>query len=239
MKHAPIALAALAMTASQAQAAEIQIAVENPVVELTVSETILSAPDTAQVGAGVTVRAPTAREALRRNAEQMDSVIRALRDIGVARDDIQTSNFSLNAQYRHNNDGTEPTFVGYDASNQVNVTLRDMDRIGNVLDTLVAAGANNVYGPNFSLEKDEAAKSEGRRAALASARARALEYTQASGYADIRLLEISETYQTQMRRQMGNEIIVTAVSASDMGTVIEPGQVGTTVTVTVKYEMTR
>ncbi|MEZ5744694.1 MAG: SIMPL domain-containing protein [Sphingomonadaceae bacterium] len=188
MKYSSLVPAPLAaiLLPSPAAAAEIQIAVTNPVVELTVTETVMSTPDTAQVGAGVSVRAPTAQEALRRNAEQMDRVVKKLREIGIAREDIQTSNFSLNAQYRYNN-GTDATFIGYDASNAVNVTLRDMNGIGRALDTLVAAGANNVYGPNFSLEKDQDAKTTGRKLALTNARSRAMEYTQQSGFTGLRL----------------------------------------------------
>ena len=156
-----LALAALglgAMVPVAAGAANIEIAVKNPVIELTITEVVQSAPDTANVGAGVTVRAPTASEALRLNAQQMDKVIARLRQLGIAREDIQTANFSLNAQYQYRNDNTPPLLLGYDASNSVNVTLRNLDKVGETLDALVSAGANNLYGPNFTLEKDAAAK---------------------------------------------------------------------------------
>lgn len=232
----PLACAAPLASAS---AAEIQIAVQNPVVELTITETVRSEPDTAQVGAGVTVRAPTATEALRRNAQQMDKVVARLKSIGIERKDIQTANFSLNAQYQYRNDGLEPTFLGYDAANQVNVTLRDMDKIGATLDALVEAGANNVYGPNFSLEKDDAVKAAGRTSAFVRAEAQGLKYARMAGYSGLKLLEVSETYAvSQPVMPGGNGIVVTAASRSEK-TPIEPGQVGTNVTVTVKYEMTR
>ena len=221
-----------------AAAAEIQIQVENPVVELTVSEVVQTDPDAATVGAGVTVRAPTASEALRQNAAQMTRVIDRLRSLGIKREDIQTANFSLNAQYRYNNDGREATFIGYDASNQVNVTLRDVDKIGATLDALVLAGANNVYGPNFMLLKDEPAKAAGRKSAFEKARTQALEYARMAGYSGIELLEVSETFSTSMPMPQGNAIVVTAASRSDV-TPIEGGQVATSVTVTTKYEMTR
>ncbi len=151
-----LALAAIGMGAVMpvaAGAAQIEIAVKNPVIELTLTEIVQSPPDTANVGAGVTVRAPTASEALRRNAEQMDKVIARLRQLGIAREDIQTANFSLNAQYQYRNDSQPPVLLGYDASNSVNVTLRKLDKVGETLDALVSAGANNLYGPNFTLER--------------------------------------------------------------------------------------
>lgn len=234
----PALAAAAALTAVPASAAEIQIAVQNPVVELTIAETVQSEPDTAQVGAGVTVRAPTASEAMRRNAEQMEKVIVRLRALGIERKDIQTANFSLNAQYQYRNDAAPPTFLGYEASNQVNVLLRDLDKIGQTLDALVQAGANNVYGPNFMLQKDEAARAAGRRSAFEKGRLQAMEYARMAGYSGIRLLEVSETYGS-MGPVMAPQAIMVTASREDAKTPIEPGMVGTIVNVTLKYEMTR
>ena len=241
VRHAAlVALGAASLAATPAQAAEIQIAVTNPVVELTITEVVQSPPDTANVGAGVQVRAPTASGAPKMNAEQMDKVIARLRSLGIAGEDIQTANFSLNAQYQYSNDGQPPKFLGYEASNSVNVVLRKLDKVGETLDALVQAGANNLYGPNFSLEKDQPAKAAARKAAFARAQAQASEYARMAGYTGTRLLEVSETFQ-----QMGpmpvnaQAIVVTESSASEAKTQIEPGRVGTGVTLTVKYEMTR
>lgn len=235
----PALVSALGLPIAPALAAEIQIAIENPVVELTVNEIVQSEPDTAQVGAGVTVRAPTASEALRSNAEQMQKVTERLRSLGIKREDIQTANFSLNAQYQHTNDGEQPRLLGYDASNQVNVTLRDLDKIGETLDALVQAGANNVYGPNFTLQKDEAARAAGRKSAFEKGRGQALEYARMAGFTGIRLLEVSESYSAMGPVMVTAQAVVASGSARAAKTPIEPGMVGTAVNVTVKYEMTR
>lgn len=226
----------LAVPLYPAAAAEIQVQATNPVVELNIKETVRSDPDAAQVGAGVTVRAPSASEAMRQNAARMENVIARLRQLGIAREDIQTANFNLNAQYRYDNGGSDPAFLGYDASNQVRVTLRDLDRIGATLDALVEAGANNVHGPNFILEDDEAVRAQGRKSAFARARQQAEEYARMAGFSGVRLLEVSESYDA------AGPIMVTAAresAAAKAPTPIEPGQVGTAVTVTAKYEMTR
>lgn len=230
------AAAILMLPASQAMAADIQIQAQNPVVELTVNEVVKSKPDTAQVGAGVQVRAPTASEAMRQNAAQMEKVVAQLRKLGVKSEDIQTANFNLNPQYNYRGDGQTPQFLGYDATNQVNVILRDMSRIGATLDALVQAGANNVYGPNFSLEKDQAAKAAARKSAFDRARAQATEYAQMAGYSGLRLLEVSETVSHSGPIPVAEAMDVRAAAKSSP---IEPGQVGTGVTITVKYEMTR
>ena len=230
----------LALLASPAIAAEVQIASQGPVVELTVTEVSEAKPDVAQVSAGVTTRAATANEAARLNAQRMDRVIAKLRELGIAREDIQTANFNLNAQWNHRPGGQPPVFAGYDVSNNVNVKLRDMAKIGTVLDALIAAGANSVYGPNFMIENDRAPRAAARRAAFTSADERGRELATLAGYRGVRLLEVSETF-ANLRARPGNDVMVTAVSAEAVGkaTNIEPGQVGVSATLTVKYEMVR
>lgn len=235
MNRFAIPMIAAAM-AAPAAAAEVQIPSQGPVVELTVNEIVRSRPDVAQIGAGVHTRAQTAQEAVRQNAAAMERLIARLRQLGIERKDIQTSNFNLNVQYAYNREGAPPTFVGYDVNNQVSVKLRDMNKIGEVLDALVNAGANNIYGPNFMLEEDTAAKEEARGLAFARGRAMAQRYASLAGYTNLRLLEVSETFQ-QFGPPTPVPMAVRAESA-DASTPIEPGEVGTGVTVTVKYEMT-
>jgi len=237
IRYAVPVLAMTALAATAAHAAEVQIQAQGPVVELTVNEIVHSAPDVAQIGAGVTTRAPTAQEAVRQNAQAMEQVIAKLRELGIASRDIQTSNFNLNPQYDFDRNGGSRTFVGYDVNNQVQVKLRDLERAGEVLDALVSAGANNIYGPNFMLEADEAAKREARTKAYQSGQAMAQEYARMAGYSGVRLLEISETFQSYGPQPV--MMRASAEAAADAGTQIEPGEVGTGVTVTVKYEMTR
>jgi uncharacterized protein len=238
MKHHAFPLIAAAL-ATPAAAAEIQIPSQGPVVELTITETVRSDPDLAQVGAGVVTRAQSAQDAVRQNAQAMDRLIARLRQLGVERKDIQTSNFSLNVQYAYNREGAPPTFVGYDAVNQVNVRLRDTRRIGEVIDALVAAGANSVYGPNFMLEDDREAKEVARKNAFERGRTQATEFARMAGYTGVRLLEVSETIQSWGPVPYAEGAIQVTAASRDAATPVEPGQVGTAVNLTVKYEMTR
>lgn len=233
-----IPLAAVAAIALPASAAEIQIASQGPVVELSVNEVVRSAPDVAQVGAGVTTRAATAREALTQNSQAMDRIVARLRQLGIAGEDIQTSNFNLSPQYDYNQQSGEQVFRGYNVSNQVQVKLRDLPRAGEILDALVNAGANTIYGPNFMLEDDEAAKAEARAQAFARGRRMAEDYARVAGYSSVRLLEISESVQNHgpMPQPM---MARAAMDSGESAPPIEPGQVGTGVSITVKYEMGR
>ena len=92
---------AAAAVAIPAQAAEVQIQAQGPVVELSVAETVKAKPDIVDVSAGVTSDAPTAVEAMRLNAERMDSVIARIKALGIDEDDIQTVGINLGAPDRN------------------------------------------------------------------------------------------------------------------------------------------
>jgi hypothetical protein len=229
----PLAAAALAVPAH----AEVQVAAQGPVVELSVTETVNARPDLAEVSAGVTTDAPTAVEAMRLNAAEMTRVIQRIRALGIDADDVQTSGINLGARYDYDQGTQRQVFRGYQASNRVSVTLREVDEVGGVLDALVAAGATDIGGPNFSLENDAAAKAQARQAAVRKAEEMARQYAQWSGYTGVRVLKISEAlYRNPPMPMLRMEA---AADAAGSRTPVAPGVVGSSVTVAVTYEMTR
>lgn len=230
--------ALLAAIASPAAAAEIQLAAQGPVVELAVTESVKARPDIAIVSAGVTTQAPTAVEAMRGNAAAMDAVIARIKALGIAPDDIQTTGINLGAQFDYDQVRQRQVFRGYQASNRVSVTLRKVPDTGRVLDALVAAGANDISGPNFSIDDDTAPRAQARKAAMDKARRQAEDYARWAGYSGVRLLQVSELVNPgrPMPYMDRAEIIVTGAK---IATPVEPGLVGTSVTVNVTYEMTR
>lgn len=236
--YRPVVLAsAAALAATPVAAADIQLQPTGPVIELVISETVRAAPDIARVGAGVTAEAPTATQAMRDNARAMTAVIARLKALGVAEKDIQTSGISLDAQYDYDRQSEKQVFRGYRVSNQVQVVLRKVEMAGSVLDALVEAGATDISGPTFAIDDDGKAQSEARGIAMATGKSRAMEYAKWAGYADIRLLEVSE-YQPSAFEPvsvMRNMAMAEAAPA----TPVQPGMVGAGVTITVKYEMTR
>jgi len=148
-------------------------------------------PDVATLSAGVVTQAADANAALRANAAQMNRLMEAVREAGIAERDIRTSDLGVSPQYRRG-DGQAPQISGYEARNTVNLTVRDIADLGAVIDALVAAGANQVYGPNFQIGEPGEAHDEARRAALETARARAELYGQALGLRVRRIVSISE-----------------------------------------------
>ena len=227
-----------AAAVSPAMAAEVQIAAQGPVVELSVNEMVKARPDIVTVGAGVSTDAPTAVAAMQQNAKAMDAVIAKIRALGISGNDVQTAGISLNANYDYDQQARKQVFRGYRASNTVNVILRDVSKAGSVLDALVAAGATDINGPSFAIDNDKPAKDQARKAAMETARAQAMDYARMAGYANIRLLEINEavSYGRGVPMMAMKNVSADAVAAPAP---IEPGLVGASVTVTVKYEMVR
>ena len=217
--------------------AEVQVTSTGPVVALTVQESVEAEPDIATVSAGVTTEARTAVEAMKANAAQMTAVIARIKALGIADRDIQTTGISLGAQYNYNQTTQRQVFRGYQASNRVSVKLRQVDRTGEVLDALVAAGATDLNGPEWSIDDDTAARAQARRQAMDTARTQALEYARAGGYSDIRLLEVSETIVPSRPMPMFGRVLAEQAAAAP--TPVQPGMVQASVVVTVSYEMTR
>ncbi|NRD89161.1 hypothetical protein C8024_06405 [Sphingopyxis sp. BSNA05] len=234
----PILLAGAALALSpitMAQAANVEIVAQNPVIELSVSEQVDSAPDTAMFSTGVETRAKTATEALRQNSVQARAVMNRLKSLGIAEKDIQTTGINLRADYDYDQESRQNRFVGYVVSNQVSATVNDISKLGEILDAIVSSGATNLNGPSFSISDDSKLKDLARERALANAKARAMSYARAEGYSGVRVLSISEG----MSHQSDAPMMRMEASASSSAPPVAPGQVGTVVSLNITYEMTR
>jgi len=148
-------------------------------------------PDVASLSTGVVTQAADANAALKANSAQMAKVVATIRAAGVAERDVQTSGISIQPQYRYA-ENQPPVITGYQASNTVNIKVRDIGKLGEVLDALVASGANQVNGPNFEIDQPEAVYDEARQAALKQAQARAAMYAQSLDLRVRRIVSISE-----------------------------------------------
>jgi uncharacterized protein len=149
-------------------------------ISVTGEATVSVAPDLAQIDAGVTSEAKTAREASDANNAAMGKVLLALKGASIDEKDFQTSRLSLQPQAAPNRPG--PTsIVGYRASNRVTIRLRDVTKVASVIDTLVAAGANDVGSINFTVSQASKLLDEAREQAIADARRKAEIYAKAAG----------------------------------------------------------
>ena len=224
-------------------AAAVQIVAQNPVIELSVSEQVNRPPDTATFSTGVESKAKTATEALRLNSAKSLTLIQQLKSLGVAEKDIQTSGINLNADYFYNQATGDNRFTGYRVSNQVSIIVRDLEKLGGLLDAIVSVGGTtNLNGPYFSLGEDNAVKKIARKRALESAKAQAVEYAQSEGYSDVRVLSVAEGLQNVSQGPMA--VSNTRAGGWNIGlesgsVPVQAGQVGTTINPSITYEMVR
>ena len=143
--------------------------------------TISIEPDIARIQIGVHTEGSNAQEAVASNNEQSQQLIDALTGAGIATKDIQTSNFSITPRQEFDTNGQPTGATTYVVDNSVTVTVRDLTKIGSILDAAVKAGANKIYGIQFDLEDREAAQQQAITVAMKNAQARAEVLAEAAG----------------------------------------------------------
>jgi uncharacterized protein len=197
-----------------------------------------TAPDTATVIVGVTIIDSDLKTAYTNANDQVASIIDAVKEAGVAVEDIRT--FGLNI-YQDSSyppsmpvDGqSETPELRYNVSNQVSVKVRDISKIADVINAAVDAGANNLFGLEFSVDDIKAQQTEARKLALEDARAKAAELAAAAGVELGDIVSISEfssavPFNGNVRMDMGGA-----------NTVIQPGQQEIQATLDVTFEIKR
>ena len=193
-------------------------------------------PDTASVSIGVDVIKPTLGEAQEQATTQATAVIGALKEAGIAEEDIQTDYFSVNIlrDYSENADPTQIT--GFEIVNQLRVTVRDTDQLGELLDAAVNAGANSINGVTFYVDDQTEASSDARVEAVEDARTKAEELAAAAGMTLGPVVAISE----------GTSPLVSPVydmargggmGAGQAAVPVEPGSTTVAVDVTMTFEL--
>jgi len=205
------------------------------VLDVSATGRVARVPDLATVRSGVTTQGATAAAALAENGQRMARVLAALRRAGVGDRDLSTASVQLQPQYRYA-ENQPPAITGYQAVNSVSVRFRDVAKAGPVLDALVAAGANQIDGPNLSLDKPEAALDEARADAVRQARARAELYARAAGLRVERIVSVAEAGQNDGGQpdQPRPMFRVMAAQAS-APTAIVPGETEVSATLNVRF----
>lgn len=205
---------------------------------------VMRAPDIAFISAGVQADAESAQAAMQQQASAMTGVFDALARAGIEKKDMQTSDFSLQPRYTYvevdegrGRTRGEQRLDGYTASNQLTIKVRDLDRLGATMDSLVSAGGNTFSGISFALDDDEDVRAEARRLAVGKAIARAELYASAAGMKVGRIVTISEggDYSPQPMAMMarGKDMMMEA------STPISGGEVGYTARVNITFELVR
>jgi uncharacterized protein len=173
--------------ASEAQVMSNQIQQETTI-SLNGHGSVDRAPDLATISVGVLVDGETAASAMSQQAQRMNAVFAAVKGAGVADRDMQTGSLSLNPIYDYNQPNNRPRLTGYNANNQITITVRKLDNLGRTLDAVVKAGGNTINGVSFGISNQK----EARVKAVQDAMSRAELYARAAGYKVKRIISITE-----------------------------------------------
>ena len=227
----PLAAQTIPTDGSLVEAPQTSIAVPVPVIVVTSEGRIMKAPDMATVSAGVTTEAETAAQALADNSKSMDEVFALLKSAGIAEEDIQTSNLSINPVWNNTDSSVSmPKIGGYQATNMVTVQVRDLPKLGSVLDSVVSSGANQLNSLTFGLSDPAPAMDDARKMAVDEATRRAKLLASAAGVTVGPVLSITEgsgqqdPFPPMYRMEMAKSDVPVA-----------GGQVSSSVTVTVTF----
>lgn len=195
-------------------------------------------PDMATITLGVMTQGRTAQAAMQSNGVKMNQVIEALKKAGLAARDIQTSNLNLNPQYAYEQN-QPPRLTGYQASNQVTITVHDLAKLGQAVDATVTAGANQVHGISFGLNDPTTAENAAREAAVKALQAKAELYARATGHRIARLVTLSEGSASYPVPPPMPMVEMAAQRMKDASTTISGGELKVRVDITGLYEVVR
>ncbi|HXS71114.1 MAG TPA: SIMPL domain-containing protein [Patescibacteria group bacterium] len=189
-------------------------------------------PDVADLRLGVTVAKPTVEAARGEAAATMDAILRAVDGAGVARADVRTAMLSVQPRYDYR-DGRAAVLTGYEIANVVEVSVRDLSALGDVIDATLTAGATSMDALSFRLADPRPAEREARRQAMAEARSRADVLAEAAG---VTVQGVSDIVEGQPVRPPGPVAKAERMAlAADAGTPVEAGTLEVAVTVSVTY----
>jgi uncharacterized protein len=196
-------------------------------------------PDIARITLGVDAVQPTVKQASTEARQTMDAVVKAATAQGIADKDIQTASFNIYVERTRPSDNpTGPEEVRYHVNNSVNVVVRDLDKVGNVLDAAIEAGANNVYGVNFSVENTAEVEAQAREAAVTDAQRRAQDLARLNGVNVGPVLAISEVIGSQGGGQVSNSFRDAApMAVGGGGASVSPGELELRMQLQITYAM--
>jgi len=199
------------------------------------------APDTAFVTVGMEALARTVIDAERQNRLVMNKVLERLRVLQIEHERIQTASFTVTPQYkpppkRSDGPGGPPEIIGYVVSNTMRVEIRNLDKLGPVIEESLAAGANQFHGLQWALQDERQPKLDALKLAASKAQEKAQALSQALKVKLIRLLNVSEdSHMVRPMPKMGRSMM--AMEGGGAETPILSGEIKVEATVTLIYEI--
>ncbi len=203
-------------------------------ITVTSTASVGSEPDEAVVTLGVTTQDPDSATALGRNGDTVDAVVAAVEGAGVAKDDVRTTRLDLNRRTIHRRTPQETTVFVADSA--LEITVRDMDAVGDVIQAGVEAGATSVRGVRFGVSDPAQARTEALDAAVRGARTKADAMAAAAGTTVTGVVTIDEQGAAQPAyRSYAADTAYPVAMAALSAQVVPPDQIQTQVTVIVTW----
>lgn len=205
-----------------------------PTISVNGSGEVQHEPDMAEINVGVVTEAESAAMAVQSNNQKMAQLLQALRQHGLDEKDIQTSNFQISPQRQHEPERRQPPRItGYQVTNQVHITVRDLPKLGEILDAAVQQGANEIHGINFSISDPSELAQQALQKAVASARRKAEALAEEADVTLGRVLHIHESSHEPPRPMMGRAMMMAEADRVP----ISPGSMTVRADVSVTYEI--
>ncbi len=195
-----------------------------PTISVNGEATIAADPDQAQIDIGVTTQARSAPDASRDNAERISRVLNEVKKILGKGDEVKTSGYALNPQYRYPQGG-RPEIVGYQANNTVRIKMAKLDDVGKVIDAAMQNGANTINRLAFTLKDEEAARLDALKRAAAKAKAKAESIAAALGLKIVKIIAVTEGEQSFQPLYRAAPMARGDALAAQAPTPVEPGTV--------------
>lgn len=188
---------------------------------------VATEPDMAVISLGVTHQAETARAAMDMVNADATSLLEALAALDVAPRDVQTDQLSV-SPFWDNKDQTR-SIIGYEARNSVSVRVRDLSRLGSVMDAALSAGSNDFNGLRFTMQDPTPLEAQARKAAVKDAMARAAELAEAAGVTLGPVVTLTE------QGGRGQPMMMAAARSEDMA--IATGEVAINASVSMTFDL--
>ncbi len=228
--QAALAVLFLTLGAGMSNAEDLRVA---RTVSVSATGMVTAEPDLAAISTGVVAEGDTARSALSANTALMSKLIEGLKATGIQPKDIKTISFNVQPRYQNYKDGRPATINGYQVVNQVRIVVRELDKLGQVLDTAVTLGANQMGGIEFQVSAAETLKDEARKVAMANALRRAKLFA-ASANAEVgEVIAIAE----DMAAPVGRPMMMAKAAMSAEAVPIERGSQALEVRVNVTWAL--
>lgn len=190
--------------------------------------TVSVSPDIAVINAGVTVSGATVKQAQNELNSKINAISSAIKKLGVSDKDIQTSNYSVYPQYEYQ---AGQRITGYQASSNLMIKVRDIEKANDVIDAATANGANQIGGISFEVDDKIKVENEAREKAVNEARRKAEDAARIAGFKLGNVINYAESFGGEPRPFPMME------KAADVATQVEPGSSEITVTVTLSFQI--